>query len=121
MINKNVKSMYLSSVKKALKYVNKDSKKLINSLKVEVDIFISEHSDVTLNDLISKFGSPSDIAESFYANLDISELKKQKRIKGYIITAILVVVLTFIVCTINYYTNLHKDLPVYTIDTITEE
>lgn len=118
---KSPKSIYLSSIRKALKYTNKDSKKLLNNLKNEVDIFSLENSDATLNDFISNFGSPSDISESFYSNLDIQELKKQKKYKHYIIISITIITIIAIICISHYYNNLNKDLPSYTIDTITEE
>lgn len=118
---KSAKSTYLSSVKKALKYTNKDSKKLLNDLKNEADIFSLENSDATLNDFISTFGSPSDISESFYSNLDMQELKKQRKYKHYILIAITIIAIIAIICISHYYNNLNKDLPSYTIDTITEE
>ena len=118
---KSAKSIYLSEVKKALKYTNKDSRKLLHNLKNEVNIFAFENSSVTLDTLISTFGSPSDISESFYSNLDIQELKKQRKYKRYIIIAITIIVITIIIFISRYYSNLDKDLPTYTIDTITEE
>ena len=118
---KSAKSIYLSNVKKTLKYTNKDSKKLLHNLKNDIDLFTFENSNVTLNDLISTFGSPSDISESFYCNLDIQELEKQKKYKHCILIAITIITIIAIICIFHYYNNLNKDLPSYTIDTITEE
>lgn len=118
---KTISKKYISNVKKSLHSNCKDCRKLIRTLKNEVEIYVSENHDANMHDLISSFGSPDEISDSYYSNLKPSEIKKQKQIKRYILICTICVIMVISIVTAIYSYHLHqlaKELISHTAGTI---
>lgn len=90
---------YISNVKKAIQSGSASRRKLLSTLKQSVRNYVAEHPDYTYADLEQNFGTPTDIAESYYATLDpIAEQKKRCRKTIIAVVAALILICISIFC-----------------------
>lgn len=118
---------FLRSVRQAMPKLSKQEKRFLSDFSESVNEYISTNPNCTQEDLINQFGSPKDIALTYYSNMDsdiyLNILKRSRIIKTTCITfitaiiAALIIYILFLIAALNNY----KDAAVDHIDTnITE-
>lgn len=100
-MNKNYISHYCKEVKKNLFCPKNIKEDIIRALKNDIDSFLLENPSASEQDIIERFGKPSEFADGSVSILDSDEiqkkLRKSSRFKHIIIIA--AVIICFIVFT----------------------
>ncbi len=81
---------YYSRVSKTVFCSRKQKKEFIQQLKENVEEYVADTPDATIEDIKNSFGTPETIAESFMVNTDSAKIKKQIQIKKMIFIALIV-------------------------------
>lgn len=108
-------SQFLHSVCQAMPKLGKHEKRFLSDFSESVNEYILANPECTQEDLINQFGSPKDIAITFYNNMDsdlyLNILKRSRLIKTACITfiaaiiAALVIFVFFLIAALNTYEN----------------
>lgn len=102
---------YYSEISKSVLCTGKHKRTFMKQLKFDIDSYISENPEATLEEVKNCFGTADTIAESFIVNSDCSEIKRKLDIKKLLIVAVvaaLLVYLAFIVISlIDVHTEAH--------------
>lgn len=124
-LSKELKQYY-HEIGKALTCNNREKKNIINSIKTSVECYLSENPDLTIDDIIKKFGSVKDIAEEYYNNESAenitAKMKKSKKILLCVIVTLSLALLIYIVIAITAFIQGTSKSDGYYVDSlITEE
>lgn len=86
---------YIFQLKKQIKISTPARKAFLRTLKQTIENYLIEHPDATYECVESNFGTPEDVAMSFYETLDQTEINTQLRLKKPILlcSSILIVAL----------------------------
>ena len=84
---------YKRLIKANLLCGTKLSKQFLSDLSDSIDNYIEENNIFQLADVQKHFGSPEQIAQSFFAETDISVIRKKVRLKQLILLALIVALL----------------------------
>lgn len=117
---------YLKQVKTHLTCPKKLKKKFLEQMQGDVETFLEETSNATVEDLIQRFGKPSELAHSYIETLDADELTKQIRkakvIKRIVLfTCLGIFLLVLAVASIIIVDNLFSDDIATVITTVVED
>ena len=104
---------YISDVKTFFPLIRKDEKKYLNKLSVALEEYCEEKEIVTIDDIYIGFGTPNDIANSYYSNTDIQRTMKNIRISKYVRFGIIVFLLTSFIAISIYGVNTYKTNKVF--------
>lgn len=115
---KNLAHKYVALVKKEIPFSSKSKRKFLYILEQNIENYTRENPAVSFSDLEASFGSPKEVASSYYDTLDKEDFDKHLKTKRTILFLVLSVCLFIIFACACYYYNLHKDLPAYTIEEI---
>ena len=120
-------SQFLHSVRQAMPKLSKQEKRFFSDFSLSVNEYVSTKPNCTQDDLIRQFGTPKDIAITYYSNMDsniyLNILRRSRFIKITCITfittliTVLVIYILFLITAINTYENQALD---HTDSTITE-
>jgi uncharacterized membrane protein len=99
-INKDMKK-YLKGIKNELTCSSYLKSAFIYEFKEQVKYFINDNSNTTIDDIITNFGSPEEIASSFKSPNDFNRLnklaKKYKYIKIFTVVLSIAIIIALIV------------------------
>ncbi|MBR5472878.1 MAG: hypothetical protein IKU82_02695 [Clostridia bacterium] len=116
--------LYYKTIKRNLPCYNKAMRKMLDDLKVSVDVFIEENNITDFEIVEKHFGNAESVAKEFTAGIDNAYIKSYK-LKKYaiiaissILAAILLVVSSFVAYMI---VNLEENTPISADTTITYE
>lgn len=116
-MNDEIVEVYFREIKALLLCSKEQKDELLLGLKSDVEDFIEEHPDATLQDLKDHFGTPKSIADSYQSTVGESEIRKKfhySRRMAYIIgAAVSVLFLVIFVGFVLYFAKLMKDVPEY--------
>lgn len=116
-MNDEIVEVYFREIKALLLCSKEQKDELLLGLKSDVEDFIEEHPDATLQDLKDHFGTPESIADSYQSTVGESEIRKKfhySRRMAYIIgAAVSVLFLVIFVGFVLYFAKLMKDVPEY--------
>ena len=76
---------YLRDVRKAMPIYVVSSRKVVKQISLLVDEYVQEHPDAEYAEIVSRFGEPSGIVETYFDTLNPSEIAGQMNIKRKII------------------------------------
>lgn len=97
---------YISNVKTFFPIIRKNEKKYLNRLSAALEEYCEEKEIVTMDDIYAGFGTPNDIANSYYSSADIQKIIKNIRVSKYVKLGIISVMITSLIA-----------LSIYSIDT----
>lgn len=116
-MNDEIVEVYFREIKALLLCSKEQKDELLLGLKSDVEDFIEEHPDATLQDLKDHLGTPESIADSYQSTVGESEIRKKfhySRRMAYIIgAAVSVLFLVIFVGFVLYFAKLMKDVPEY--------
>lgn len=103
----NLAKQYIKNAKALFPLMNKDEKKYFGKLSINVEDYCEAKSVSSMEDLYRDFGTPADVANSYFSNADLDyilkQIKRTKIIKISLITIIIFVLLaTATYCYILY-------------------
>ncbi len=100
---------YFSNVESLLLCDRKNKKVFLTDLKNDVDEFINQEPNADFDCIISAFGTPQEIADSFLKNTDIVQIKKKMNIRKIILCSLLAVVLVYLCFVIASFIDVHTE------------
>ena len=106
--------------------MGKNERKYIKALKVNVNDFLADMPDSTMEDLYKEFGSPKDIINSYYSTIDTDNIIKRIRISKYVkILIILLAMCLLILTTLRFYIRYEAHQvfmkeQIYSVETVIE-
>ncbi len=93
---------YCRKIEKALVGNQTDKARILNTAKCDMEEFLEEFPDATMDDLVKRFGTPEDYAREFISGLDSGEVTKKLNVTKFwkkaitIGVAVIVVIVLFV-------------------------
>ena len=114
---------YIRLIKNGLVGSKRDIKKFIASLSDDLNEYLEEHPNVTLEDLIAEFGSPEALSEEFIATYPdkepfLADVKAKRWALKILIAIAFVVAAVVIFCTVYNLWQREKFREGYFVETI---
>ena len=95
---------YIRRVKALFPLMGKSERKYIKILKTNINDYLADMPNSTINDLYKEFGSPKDIINSYYSTIDIDNIIKRIRISKYVkMLIILLAICIFSLSALRFY------------------
>lgn len=88
MVNNAGVRQFLREIRKNIPGGGKQKKLVLEQVKASMLEYLAEKPDATYDDLLTRFGTPEQIAASYLEELDICDLKKQLSIRKRIVLAV---------------------------------
>lgn len=117
---------YIRKIKALFPLMGKNERKYIKALKVNVNDFLADMPDSTMEDLYKEFGSPKDIINSYYSTIDTDNIIKRIRISKYVkILIILLAMCLLILTALRFYIRYEAHQvfmkeQIYSVETVIE-
>lgn len=96
MIKKAELDNYCQQIEKILVGNQSDKSKILNTARCDMEEFLTEFPDATVDDLVKRFGTPEDYAREYVSGLDSGELFKKLNIAAFRKKAITIGVVTLV-------------------------
>ncbi len=100
---------YYSEISKSIVCSKKQKTEFINQLKSDVDCYLSENPEATVQEITSCFGSAEQIGKSFVSEYDSDNIKKKLSVKRILIIAVIVMVLIYAAFVIISLIDVHNE------------
>jgi hypothetical protein len=91
-----LQKQYIREVRKELLCPRKVQKKFLEELSGSLYTYLEEHPNATMEDIYARFGSSSELAESYLKTIDPEELKNQVRIARTVRRTLIAVALSIV-------------------------
>lgn len=109
---------YCRKIEKALVGNQTDKARILNTAKCDMEEFLEEFPDATMDDLVKRFGTPEDYAREFISGLDSGEVTKKLNVtkfwkKAIMIGVAVVVVIVLFVAILVIRNNTRKSSRYY--------
>lgn len=101
----NGSDKYICELKRLLTGIGKDGKKYYLKLKNDI---IENYSDLKYEELLNRFGDPSEIADAFFSEIDQEVIQRKIKIKKVIIVISAMIVLLLLLFLFFYYTAINN-------------
>ena len=96
--------IYIRRTKALFPLMGKSERKYIKILKTNINDYLADMPNSTINDLYKEFGSPKDIINSYYSTIDIDNIIKRIRISKYVkMLIILLAICIFSLSALRFY------------------
>lgn len=119
MTNKPSMDLYFKEIKSLLLCPKSEKEMLLQGLRGDVEDFLGEHPNATMEDIKKRFGTPEEFANSYQSTMSETEIRKKvrdKRMLAYIIGGTVAVVgLAVFIGFVVYLGKLMADVPEYYI------
>ena len=107
-INKKLQEYY-REVSKHVICPNKLKKEFLNQLKDDIDCFISDNPEATIEDVKENFGTAMAFAESFMQGMDVSGLNKKLNIRRVILITCIVALIIYAAFVVISLVDVHNE------------
>ena len=93
---------YCQQIEKILVGNQSDKSKILNTARCDMEEFLEEFPDATMEDLVKRFGTPEDYAKEYASGLDSGELTRKLNVARFrkkaitIGVAVIVVIVLFV-------------------------
>lgn len=87
--NNRAAKKYLQKVRRSLTCPRKLKKRMLDGLRSDIDAYLEEHPNASLEDLTERFGEPAALSESYLSALDAGELKSAVNVKKRVVLIVL--------------------------------
>ena len=77
MNNKQIVRLYMHKIKNHIRIASPAKKHFFQTLKQNIELFLAERPNASYEEILSAFGSPEEVAASFYETIDSSEIDQQ--------------------------------------------
>ena len=100
---------YINQIKKLLFCSSKERKKFLNEFNDNIDDFLKDHPDASIDDLQKNMGTPQEIAEGFLGNADTKAIKRRTSVVRVLIIIGAAALLIFAVTLLFLWLDAHND------------
>ena len=100
---------YLSEVSRSLICDKKQKKAIIGQLRADVEGFVAENDETSLEDIIGYFGSAESISASFMENVDTVKLKRSLDVKKVIVIALVLALVIYVLFVVISLVDVHDE------------
>lgn len=90
MIKKAELDNYCQQIEKILVGNQSDKSKILNTARCDMEEFLTEFPDATMEDLVKRFGTPEDYAKEYAFSLDSGELAQKLNVARFRKKAIMI-------------------------------
>lgn len=104
-----ISKQYVKNVKSFFPIIGKSEKKYLNGLEINVEDYCEETSISSLKELYEKFGTPSEVVNAYYSNVDVNYILKQISKAKLVKRLIFMLMLAILVSTLAYGAYLHSE------------
>ena len=108
-IMQNELNAYYKQVDNLLLCDRKSKKAFMTELKNDIDEFVRQETNSDFNSILTTFGTPEEIAESFLKNSDIVSIKKKMNVKKMVLFSLLAIVLVYVIFVIASFIDVHTE------------
>lgn len=77
MNNKQIVRLYMHKIKNQIRISSPAKKHFFQTLKQNIELFLAGRPNASYEEILSAFGSPEEVAASFYETIDSSEIDQQ--------------------------------------------
>lgn len=100
---------YYSEISKSIVCSKKHKREFIDQIKSDVDCYIVENPEASVQEIKCCFGSADEIAKSFVSEYDSADIKKKLSIKKVVIIAVIVMVLIYAAFVVISLIDVHNE------------
>ena len=97
MVKNRAARRFLQEVKAMLPGAGKQKKEILNRIRVTVEEYVTENPGAAYEKIVSRLGSPNQIAASCLEEMDAAVVMKQLRIKKKVVCIVTAVALAIVV------------------------
>lgn len=96
------RKQYIKQIKALLVCDKGQQKRFLNDFNADIDDFIKDSPEASIDDIKKNFGSPQEITDSFLSSASSKEIKRKISLKTVIIISCVLAVIIFSLCTIAW-------------------
>ncbi|MEE1320830.1 MAG: DUF6120 family protein [Acutalibacteraceae bacterium] len=100
---------YYSEISKSIVCSKKQKKEFLSQLIGDVNYYLSENPEASVQEIKNCFGSSEDIAKSFVSEYDSVDIKKKLSIKKAVIIAVIIMVLIYAAFVVISLIDVHNE------------
>ncbi len=100
---------YYSRINDAVLCDRKQKKAFLKQLKENVQEYICDAPEATMEDIEKTFGTPRTIAESFIVNADSGKIKKQIQLKKVLVIAVVIALIIYALFVVLSLIDVHTE------------
>ncbi len=100
---------YYSEISKSIVCSKKQKKEFLSQLIGDVNYYLSENPEASVQEIKNCFGSSEDIAKSFVSGYDSVDIKKKLSIKKAVIIAVIIMVLIYAAFVVISLIDVHNE------------
>lgn len=93
---------YIKKIKSLFPIMGKSERNYIKTIKINVDDFLADSPNSSIEDIYKEFGNPGDVITSYYETIDTNNIIKRISIFKYIKLLIIVLIVCSLSLTIFY-------------------
>ena len=110
---KSIYKQYISDIKILFPSWGRDERNYISKFKQNLLDDSNDESIISKEDLYGRYGSPKDVVNSYYENIDIDNTIKRIRISKYIKYFIVTLILCALICASAFALNMYHSYKVF--------
>lgn len=100
---------YLKNINDLLICSSKKRKQFLHDFNSNIDDFLQNNPDASLDDLKNAMGTPQEIADGFMENISSKDIKKRLSIKKLLLIAVIFIVSAIVVFFVSAYIDVYKN------------
>jgi flagellar basal body-associated protein FliL len=95
-IDKSTLRKYFQEIKKETNCTKKERKRLLSVIKEEINNYLSENQNCTIEDIYKRFGTPNEFSNSLFQNMELDTYKHKLKVAKFIKICIIMISSIFI-------------------------
>ena len=108
-ITNKERNQYINQIKKLLFCSSKERKKFLKEFNDNIDDFLKDNSEASIDELQEAMGTPQEIADGFLGNADTKAIKKRTSIVRVLIIIGSAALLIFAITLLGLWLDAHKE------------
>ena len=109
----NLAKQYIKNAKALFPLMNKDEKKYFEKLSINVEDYCEAKSVSSMEEIYRDFGTPADVANSYFSNADLDYILKQIKRTKIIKISLITIIVSVLIAVSTYCYVLYSSHQVY--------
>lgn len=94
---KKLRKQYVHKIESLFPIIGRPERKYIKTMEINIDDYLSDSPDCTLEGLYKEFGQPEDVLNSYYSMMDTDHIIKRIRIAKYLKALVIALIAILII------------------------
>lgn len=94
---KKLRKQYVHKIKSLFPIIGRPERKYIKTMEINIDDYLSDSPNCTLEGLYQEFGPPEDVLNSYYSMMDTDHIIKRIRIAKYLKALVITLIATLVI------------------------